>query len=93
MKILAVYTIFCGIILLIHWSVVHIYASACVPHSIPGIIQSFLTSASPPCILLQMIQYKSIELYNSIWGSITVALFSVISVILSWFNSYVKTNS
>ena len=51
----------------IHWFLVQLYATYCVPYGIFGILQTFITLGSPMCQFANTVQYELGKHYITIW--------------------------
>lgn len=69
---------FAAIILFAHWMSVYVYSTYCVPTTFFGVFISFFTAGSPVCQLVNVIQNKTLEFYNTIFGSLAIAAASCI---------------
>lgn len=52
---------------LLHWSIVQLYAKYCVPWGFFGIMQTFITMGSPMCQFANTVQYELGNRYITIW--------------------------
>jgi hypothetical protein len=60
----------------LHWSLVQLYATYCAPWGIFGAFQTFLTLGSPMCQFANTVQYELGKHYITIWIGAAAACFT-----------------
>ena len=61
---------------LIHWALVQLYSTYCVPWGFFGLLQTFITLGSPMCQFANTVQYELGKHYITIWVGAGVACVS-----------------